>query len=122
MDLFKSRFRDVDVLLIDDVQFLERKTRTEEEFFHTFNTLYEAGAQLVLTSDRPPRDLQALEDRLRERFQAGLVADIHPPTSTPAWRSSASASTKMRSRISSPAPWRSSPSASPSTCAHWREP
>jgi chromosomal replication initiator protein len=79
MDLFKSRFRDVDVLLIDDVQFLERKTRTEEEFFHTFNTLHEAGAQLVLTSDRPPRDLQALEDRLRERFQAGLVADIHPP-------------------------------------------
>jgi chromosomal replication initiator protein len=79
MDVFKSRFRDVDVLLIDDVQFLERKTRTEEEFFHTFNTLYEAGAQLVLTSDRPPRDLQALEDRLRERFQAGLVADIHPP-------------------------------------------
>jgi chromosomal replication initiator protein len=79
MDLFKSHFREVDVLLIDDVQFLERKTRTEEEFFHTFNTLYEAGAQLVLTSDRPPRDLQALEDRLRERFQAGLVADIHPP-------------------------------------------
>jgi chromosomal replication initiator protein len=79
MNLFKSRFRDVDVLLIDDVQFLERKTRTEEEFFHTFNTLYEAGAQVVLTSDRPPRDLQALEDRLRERFQAGLVADIHPP-------------------------------------------
>ncbi len=79
MDLFKSRFRDVDVLLVDDVQFLERKTRTEEEFFHTFDTLHEAGAQLVLTSDRPPRDLQALEDRLRERFQAGLVADIHPP-------------------------------------------
>jgi len=79
MDLFKTRFRDVDVLLVDDVQFLERKTRTEEEFFHTFNTLHEAGAQLVLTSDRPPRDLQALEDRLRERFQAGLVADIHPP-------------------------------------------
>lgn len=79
MDFFKSRFRDVDVLLVDDVQFLERKARTEEEFFHTFNTLYEAGAQLVLSSDRPPRDLQALEDRLRERFQAGLVADIHPP-------------------------------------------
>ena len=79
MEGFKARFRRVDVLLIDDVQFLERKTRTEEEFFHTFNTLHEAGAQLVLTSDRPPRDLQALEDRLRERFEAGLVADIHPP-------------------------------------------
>ncbi len=79
MDSFKARFRRADVLLVDDVQFLERKTRTEEEFFHTFNTLHEAGAQLVLTSDRPPRDLQALEDRLRERFEAGLVADIHPP-------------------------------------------
>ena len=79
MDNFKARFRRVDVLLVDDVQFLERKARTEEEFFHTFNTLHEAGAQLVLTSDRPPRDLQALEDRLRERFDAGLVADIRHP-------------------------------------------
>ena len=76
---FKAGFRHVDVLLIDDVQFLERKTRTEEEFFHTFNALYDAGSQLVLTSDRPPSDLQALEDRLRERFQSGLVADIKPP-------------------------------------------
>jgi chromosomal replication initiator protein len=79
MDRFKDRFRHVDVLLLDDVQFLERKTKTEEEFFHTFNSLHEAGAQIVLTSDRPPRDLQALEDRLRERFEAGLVADIAPP-------------------------------------------
>ena len=69
----------MDVLLIDDVQFLERKTKTEEEFFHTFNVLYDAGSQIVLTSDRPPSDLRALEDRLRERFQAGLVADIRPP-------------------------------------------
>jgi chromosomal replication initiator protein len=79
MDGFKSHFRHADVLLIDDVQFLERKARTEEEFFHTFNALHEAGAQIVLTSDRPPRDLQGLEDRLRERFEAGLLADIHPP-------------------------------------------
>lgn len=79
LDRFKAGFRHVDVLLIDDVQFLERKTKTEEEFFHTFDALYEAGSQIVLTSDRPPNDLQALEDRLRERFAAGLVADIRPP-------------------------------------------
>jgi chromosomal replication initiator protein len=79
LETFKSRFRHVDVLMIDDVQFLERKTRTEEEFFHTFNWLHDVGSQVVLTSDRPPHDLQALEDRLRERFEAGLVADIQPP-------------------------------------------
>ena len=79
LDSFKAGFRRVDLLLIDDVQFLERKARTEEEFFHTFNALYEAGSQIVLSSDRPPSDLQALEDRLRERFQSGLVADIRPP-------------------------------------------
>jgi chromosomal replication initiator protein len=79
VDRFKARFRHVDVLLIDDVQFLERKAKTEEEFFHTFNWLHDVGSQVVLTSDRPPRDLQALEDRLRERFEAGLVADIRPP-------------------------------------------
>jgi chromosomal replication initiator protein len=79
LDTFKANFRHVDMLLIDDVQFLERKTKTEEEFFHTFNVLYDAGSQIVLTSDRPPSDLQALEDRLRERFQSGLVADIRPP-------------------------------------------
>jgi chromosomal replication initiator protein len=79
LDSFKAGFRHVDVLLIDDIQFLERKARTEEEFFHTFNVLHECGSQIVLSSDRPPTDLQALEDRLRERFQAGLVADIRPP-------------------------------------------
>jgi chromosomal replication initiator protein len=78
-ETFKLRFRNIDVLLIDDVQFFERKTKTEEEFFHTFNALHDGGRQIVLTSDRPPRDLQALEDRLRERFQSGLVADIEPP-------------------------------------------
>jgi chromosomal replication initiator protein len=76
---FKLRFRDVDVLLVDDVQFLERKAKTEEEFFHTFNALHDGGRQIVLTSDRPPHDLQALEDRLRERFEAGLVADVKAP-------------------------------------------
>ena len=78
-DDFKARFRNVDVLLVDDVQFLERKTKTEEEFFHTFNALHDGSRQIVLTSDRPPHDLSALEDRLRERFVAGLVADIEPP-------------------------------------------
>ena len=79
LDDFKARFRHVDVLLVDDIQFLERKARTEEEFFHTFNALSDVGGQLVVTSDRLPRDLAALEDRLRERFEAGLVADIRPP-------------------------------------------
>jgi chromosomal replication initiator protein len=79
VDHFKERFRGVDVLLIDDVQFLESKARTEEEFFHTFNALRDAGAQVVLTSDRLPRDLAALEERLLERFESGLVADIAPP-------------------------------------------
>ncbi len=78
-EAFKSRLRRADVLLIDDVQFLERKTRTEEEFFHTFNSLYDAGSQLVLSCDRPPRDLSALEERLRARFESGLVADMSPP-------------------------------------------
>jgi chromosomal replication initiator protein len=76
---FKRAYRDVDVLLVDDVQFLRDKAKTEEEFFHTFNAVHEAGAQLVLTSDRPPRDLAALEDRLRARFEAGLVTELGAP-------------------------------------------
>ena len=79
IDRFKGRLRRSDVLLIDDVQFLASKVKTEEEFFHTFNALYESGSQLVLTCDRLPRDLEALEDRLRERFEAGLVTAITPP-------------------------------------------
>jgi chromosomal replication initiator protein len=82
LEAFKAAYRGVDVLLVDDVQFLESKARTEQEFFHTFNALHGAGAQLVLTSDRLPRDLDALEDRLRERFEAGLVTDIRPPDLT----------------------------------------
>ncbi len=79
VDAFKARFRHVDVLLVDDVQFLVAKAKTEEEFFHTFNALHETGSQLVLTCDRMPRDLDALEDRLRERFEAGLLTDIRAP-------------------------------------------
>jgi chromosomal replication initiator protein len=76
---FKRTYRSADVLLIDDVQFLASKARTEEEFFHTFNALYERGRQLVVTCDRLPRQLTAVEQRLRERFEAGLVAEICPP-------------------------------------------
>jgi chromosomal replication initiator protein len=76
---FKAAYRGVDVLLVDDVQFLQAKARTEQEFFHTFNALHQAGAQIVLTSDRMPRDLVEMEARLRERFEAGLVCDIHSP-------------------------------------------
>jgi chromosomal replication initiator protein len=79
IETFKSAYRGADVLLIDDVQFLASKARTEEEFFHTFNALYESGRQLVLTCDRLPRALVSVEQRLRERFEAGLVADIKPP-------------------------------------------
>jgi chromosomal replication initiator protein len=79
LEAFKRAYRDADVLLIDDVQFLASKAKTEEEFFHTFNALYENGRQLVLTCDRLPRALVSIEQRLRERFEAGLVADIAPP-------------------------------------------
>ena len=79
LDRFKQAYRDADVLLIDDVQFLASKIKTEEEFFHTFNALYETGRQLVLTCDRLPSQLMAVEERLRERFESGLVAVIKPP-------------------------------------------
>lgn len=79
MDEFKRKFRNVDILIVDDVQFIAGKERTQEEFFHTFNSLYESHKQIVITSDKFPKEIPGIEDRLRNRFEWGLIADIQPP-------------------------------------------
>lgn len=79
MDEFKAKYREVDVLIIDDVQFLSGKEKTQEEFFHTFNSLYEKDKQIIISSDRPPRSIQALAERLRSRFEGGMITDVSSP-------------------------------------------
>jgi chromosomal replication initiator protein len=121
---FKQMFRSVDVLMVDDVQFIAGKSSTQEEFFHTFNALVEMGKQIVISADRAPVDMEELENRIASRLQCGLVVDIHPPITNCA---SASCSTRPSACASATPAWRSptacwnsSPARSRRTSACWK--
>jgi chromosomal replication initiator protein len=120
MPQFHQRYREADALLIDDIQLLGNKERTQEEFFHTFNELHDHQKQIVISSDSPPKDIPGLLERLRSRFEWGLLADIQPPDLKPRWPSSTrSRKPKVKLPDDVRSSWRPRPSR---MCANWKGP